>query len=140
MPLHSRLLPVLACLFITGLTACNEPTAPTRELGVTLTFGVNRPAFHPPFSGNRIGGELTIRGTFETLCQPSTGDAEVSVSGTTLTLNVSATPAPDCFASVEAIGYDALITGVSSIRAVRVVHHWPGTSRDDEVAWQAAFD
>jgi hypothetical protein len=140
MPVPGRLPALFACLLFTGLAACNEPIAPTQELGVTLTFGVNRPAFHPAFSGSRADGQLTIRGTFETLCQPSTGDAAVSVAGTTLTLNVSATPAANCSTVVEAIGYDAVITGASSVRTVRVVHSWPGIERGDLVAWQATFD
>jgi hypothetical protein len=135
----SRLGSVAAC-FVVGLAACDSATEPAEQLAVTLEFGVTRPAFFPPFSTVRTAGQMLIRGTIETLCQPTDGEATVRRDGVVLVLEVSAVASPDCMPATGNTGYDATITGIQSLQHVRVVHRWPGTEREDQVVWEAVYD
>jgi hypothetical protein len=134
----SRLGSVAACFV--ALAACDSSTEPVEQLAVTIEFGIARPAFFPAFSTVRSPGGVVVRGTIETLCQPTGGEATVRRDGAVLVLEVSAVASVDCFPATGSTGYDATITGIQSLQHLRIVHRWPGTARDDQVVWEAVYE
>jgi hypothetical protein len=138
--LVSRFAVAAACALPVLLAACDSTTEPAENLAVSLEFNVSRPAFMPPFSTARTGRDLLFRGRIETVCQPADPSATVAREGEAIVLTVRLTSAADCSPSAAQVNYDASITGIGRLTRFRVIHSWPGTDREDMVAYESIWE
>jgi hypothetical protein len=130
----------LALILAVLLPACDSPTAPAEELEVVVESGIHRPAFHPPFSVRRTTAQLTVDGTFETLCAPTALVGEAHRDGDVLVVTIAEAPT-GCFPATEVNLYTAIVSGfISAPARVRVIHRWPDTSQSDRVVFEGVFD
>jgi hypothetical protein len=122
------------------LPACDSPTAPAEELEVVVESGIHRPAFHPPFAVRRTTAQLTVDGTFETLCAPTALVGEAHREGEVLIVAIAEAPT-GCFPATGVNLYTAIVSGfISAPARVRVVHRWPGTNQPDRIVFEGIFD
>jgi hypothetical protein len=123
-----------------ALPACNSPSAPEEQLEVVVESGIHRPAFQPPFAVRRTTAQLTVDGTFETLCAPTALVGEAHRDGDVLVVAIAETPT-GCSPATEVNMYTAIVSGfVSAPSRVRVVHRWPGTNQPDRIVFEGTFD
>jgi hypothetical protein len=131
---------LVAAACLTLVAGCGDSTAPEDPPTVTLAWNVApRPAFFPPFDVSRAGSEVRVLGTFEALCVPTAGQADVRMEGGTLVLELTAEAGEGCSPALQTILYDATIANGRSATRMRIVHRWPGTERSDETVFDGPF-
>ena len=121
---HRRLALSLLPLALAACGPTLDEPGPSGGPGVTLAFGVVRPAVFPAFSATREGSrEVLLRGTFTAPCLPYGAVAIPTLVADTVVLRVEGRAPMACRQAVGAVAYDARLSQVPAGRLVlRVVH------------------
>lgn len=108
------------------LAACEQMAEPNPTVPVDFQFGIHRIAIEPAFVVEPAGGEVRVRGSFTTPCQPYNATASADLSGNTLVLRVVGKATGACPQDVvTSVAYQADIQVASSAYSrLRVIHEW----------------
>ncbi len=123
------------------LAACEQLAEPNPAVPVVFTFGIVHIAIEPAFVVEPAGGEVRVRGSFRTPCQPYNATASADLSGNTLVLRVVGKATGGCPQDVvTSVAYHANIQVTSSAYSrLRVIHEWRDANWPAETVIDTAF-